>query len=194
MQVPEGQGAVQQGQCGFIIGELFHGVGQALHLPHGAQRAEQGAGDQGFAARAVGRTEVQILVRHGQGRLAEQLAAVADAVGDGAAAQVDEVAAQGQVAVHVDVGAVHGQRGPVLGNLGRRPAAQQALGPGAGGDVGTAAHRGGAEGSLAGGHGERPVDGVVQTPAAAPDVRGHAVQCGQQLICGEAQVQRHADW
>ena len=101
---------------------------------------------------------------------------------------------QGQVAVHVDVGAVHGQRGPVLGNLGRRLAAQQALGAGAGGDVGTAAHRGGAEGRLAGGHGERPVDGVVQAPAAALDVRGHAVQCGQQLICGEAQVQRHADW
>ena len=50
---------------------------------------------------------------------AEQLAAVAGAVGDGAAAQVDEVAAQGQVALHVDVGAVHGQRGPVPGNLGR---------------------------------------------------------------------------
>ena len=112
-------------------------------------------------------------------------------VGDGAAAQVDEVAAQGQVAVHVDVGAVHGQRGPVLGNLGRRLAAQQALGAGAGGDVGTASHRGGAEGRLVGGHGERPVDGVVQAPAAAPDVRGHVVQCGQQLICGEAQVKRH---
>ena len=111
---------------------------------------------------------------------AEQLAAVAGAVGDGAAAQVDEVAAQGQVAVHVDVGAVHGQRGPVPGNLGR-PAAQQALGAGAGGDVGTAAHCGGAEGPLVSGHGERPVDGVVQAPAAALDVRGQAVQCGQQL-------------
>ena len=61
----------------FVVGQVLHGVGQALHLSHGAQRAEQRAGDQGFAARAVGRTEVQILVRHGQGRLAEQLAAVA---------------------------------------------------------------------------------------------------------------------
>ena len=134
---------------------------------------------------------IQILVRYGQGGFAEQLAGEAGAVGDGAAAQVDEVAAEGQVAVHVDVGVVHGQRGPVLGNLGRRPAAQQALGAGAGGDVGTTTHCGGAEGRLVSGHGERPVDGVVQAPAAALDVRGHGVQCGQQLICGEAQVKRH---
>ena len=26
---------------GFVVGQLFHGVGQALHLPHGAQRAQQ---------------------------------------------------------------------------------------------------------------------------------------------------------
>ena len=62
--------------------------------------------------------EGQVIVVHGQGPFAEQLAAVAGAVGDGAAAQVDEVAAQGQVALHVDVGAVHGQRGPVLGTSG----------------------------------------------------------------------------
>ena len=68
---------------------------------------------------------MQILVRHGQGGFVEQLAAMVLTAGDGAAAQVDEVAGQGQVAVHVDVGAVHGQRGPVLGNLGRRLAAQQ---------------------------------------------------------------------
>ena len=28
-----------------IIGQLFYGVGQALHLARGAQRAQQGAGD-----------------------------------------------------------------------------------------------------------------------------------------------------
>ena len=47
------------------------------------------------------------------------------AVGEDAAAQVGEVAAQGQVAVHGDVGAVHGQRGPALGHVRRRASAQQ---------------------------------------------------------------------
>ena len=133
MQVPEGQGAVQQGQDRPVIGQVLHGVGQALHLPHRVQRAEQRAGDQGLAGCSVRGTEVQVGVVHGQGGFVEQLAAMVLTVGDGAAAQVDEVAAEGQVAVHVDVGAVHGQRGPVLGNLGRRLAAQQALGAGAGG-------------------------------------------------------------
>ena len=62
------------------------------------------------------------------------------------------MAAQGQVAVHVDVGAVHRDRGPILGNLRRGDAVQQALGTGAGGDVGMAAHRGGAEDCLVGGN------------------------------------------
>ena len=96
------------------------------------------------------------------------------------------------MAVHVDVGAVDGQAGPVGGNLGRRPAAQQALGAGAGGDVGTTAHRGGAEGRLIGGNGERPVDGGVQALAAGVNIQGHAVQGGQQLVDGLSQVQRHA--
>ena len=129
---------------------MFHGVGQALHLPHGAQRAQQWAGDEGFVGGVIGFVQVEVRVGHGQGGFAEQLAAEVGAVGDGAAAQVDEVAAQGQVSVHVDVGAVHGQRGPVLRNLRGRPAAQQALGAGAGGDVGTAPDGGGAEGGLVG--------------------------------------------
>ena len=104
LQVPEGQGAVQQGQCGFIIGELFHGVGQALHLEHGAQRAQQWAGDEDLVGGVIGSPQVEVRVGHGQGGFAEQLAAEVFPVGDDAAAQVGEVAAQGQVAVHVDVG------------------------------------------------------------------------------------------
>ena len=73
---------------------------------------------------------------------------------------------RGQVAVHVDVGAVHGLRGPVNGNLGWGYAAQQAVGAGAGGDVGTTAHRGGAGGGLVGGDGQRTADGIVQAAAA----------------------------
>ena len=44
LQVSQGQGAVQQvnAECQFIIRQQFHGVGQGLHLPHGAQRAQQG--------------------------------------------------------------------------------------------------------------------------------------------------------
>ena len=118
LQVPEGQGAVQQGEYGPVVGQAFDGIGQAFHLPHGAQRAEQGTRDQGLAAGAVRRAEVQVIVLHGQGGLAEQPAAEVLPIGDGAAAQVDEVAAQGQVAVHVDVGAVHGNGRPVLGNSG----------------------------------------------------------------------------
>ena len=110
LQVPEGQGAVQEGQCRFIIGQLFHGVGQALDLPHGAQRAQQGAGDEDLFRGVIGFVQVEVRVGHGQCGFAEQLAV---RVG----AQVDEVAAQGQVAVHVDVGAVHGQRGVVLAGL-----------------------------------------------------------------------------
>ena len=102
------------------------------------------------------------------------------------------MAAQGQVAVHIDVGAVHGKRDPIQGNLRRRPAAQQPFGAGAGGDVGTAAHRGGAEGGLVGGHVEGSFDGVVQAVGSGCGVIDHAVQRGQQLVCGEAQVQRHA--
>ena len=108
------------------------------HLPHRAQGAEQRAGDQGLTACPVGRTEVQVLVVHGQGGLAEHPAVEILSVGDDAAAQVDEVAAQGQVAVHVDVGTVHCDGGPVGGNVRRGDAVQQALGTGAGGDVGTA--------------------------------------------------------
>ena len=129
LQVPEGQGAVQQGQCGFIIGELFHGVGQALHLEHGAQRAQQWAGDEDLVGGVIGFPQVEVRVGHGQGGLAEQLAAEVFPVGDDAAAQVGEVAAQGRVAVHGDVEAVHGQRGPVLGHVRRRASAQQPSGP-----------------------------------------------------------------
>ncbi len=75
LQVPEGQGAVQQGQHRPIVGQVHHSVGQALHLPHRAQGAEQQAGDQRLAARAVGRTQVQVGILHDQGGLAEQLAA-----------------------------------------------------------------------------------------------------------------------
>ena len=99
----------------------------------------------------IGFVQVEVLVGHGQGGFAEHFAAEVLAVGDDAAAQVDEVAAQGQVAVHVDVGAVHGQRGVVLGHDRRWATAQQALGAGAGGEVGTAAHRGGAPGGRVGG-------------------------------------------
>ena len=99
LQVPEGQGAVQQGQCGFIIGELFHGVGQALDLEHGAQRAQQWAGDEDLVGGVIGFPQVEVRVGHGQGGFAEQLAAEVFPVGDDAAALVDEVAAQGQVAV-----------------------------------------------------------------------------------------------
>ena len=125
------RGAVQQGQCRFVVGQLFHGVGQALHLPHGAQRAQQGAGDEDLVGGVIGFLQVEVRVGHGQCGFAEQLAGWVGAVGDDAAAQVDEVAAQGQVAVHVDVGAVHGQRGPVLGHFRRRASAQQFLGAGA---------------------------------------------------------------
>ena len=88
LQVPEGQGAVQQGQCGFIIGELFHGVGQALHLEHGAQRAQQLAGDEDLVGGVIGSPQVEVRVGHGQGGFAEQLAAEVFPVGDDAAAQV----------------------------------------------------------------------------------------------------------
>ena len=115
----------------------------------------------------VGRTHVEIVIIQSQGGLAEQPAAEVMAVGDDAPAQVDEKAAQGQVAIHVDVGAVHGDGGPVPGHLGRGYAVQQALGAGAGGDVGTTTHRGGAEGGLVDGDGEGPVDGIVQASAAS---------------------------
>ena len=59
------------------------------------------------------------MVIHGQVGLAEHPAAGVLAVDEGAAAQVDEVAAQGEVAVDIDVGAVHGQRAPVAGRLRR---------------------------------------------------------------------------
>ena len=42
LQVPEGQGSVQQSECGLVRGQAFDGVGQSLHLPHGAERAQQG--------------------------------------------------------------------------------------------------------------------------------------------------------
>ena len=71
-------------------------------------------------------------------------------------------------------GSVHGQRGPVCGSLRRRPAAQQAFGAGAGGDVGPTSHRGGAEGGLVGGYGERPVDSGVEAPAARLDILGYS--------------------
>ena len=64
LQVPEGQGAVQQGQCRFIIGELFHGVGQALDLEHGAQRAQQGAGDEDLVGGVIGFPQVEVRVGH----------------------------------------------------------------------------------------------------------------------------------
>ena len=99
-----------------IVGQAFDGIGQAFHLPHGAQGTQQGTRDQGLTAGAVRRAEVQVIVLHGQGGLAEQPAAEVLPIGDDAAAQVDEVAAQGKVEVHVDVGAVHGQRDPVLGS------------------------------------------------------------------------------
>ena len=51
LQVPEGQGAVQQGQHRLIVGQAFDGIGQAFHLPHHAQRAEQRAGDQRLTPR-----------------------------------------------------------------------------------------------------------------------------------------------
>ena len=121
------------------------------------------------------------------------MAAEVSTIGDGAAAQVDEKAAQGQMPVNVDVGAVHGDGGPVLGNLGRGDAAQQALGPGAGGDVRTAAHRRGAEDGLVGGYGKCPVDGIVQASAAANGVVNHAIHDGQQLVSGQSQIQRHDD-
>ena len=191
LQVPEGQGAVQQGQHRPIVGQAFDGVGQSLHLPHRAQRGEQRAGDQRLTGCLVGRAQVEIVILHGQGGFAEQPAAVVLAVVDDAPAQVDEVAAQGQVAVHVDVGAVHGHGGPVFGNLWRGYAAQQALGAGAGGDVGTPAHRGGAEGGLVGGDGEGPVGGVVQASAASDGGVNHAVKGGQQLVSGQPQVQCH---
>ena len=102
------------------------------------------------------------------------------------------MAAQGEVAVHVDVGAVHRQRGPVPGSRRRRTVAEQALGAGAGGDVGATSYRGGVEGGLGGGNGDRPVDGGVQTLAAGTAGQRHAVQGGQQLVDGLSQVQRHA--
>ena len=76
----------------------------------------------------------------------------------------------------------------------RRAAAQQALGTGAGGDVGPAAHRGGAEGGLVGGYVESAVDGFVQAVGAGTCVGHHAVQGGQQLVSGQSQVQRHDGW
>ena len=103
------------------------------------------------------------------------------------------MAAQGQVAVHVDVGAVHGDGDPVIGDLRRRAVAEQALGAGAGGDVGTTADRGGAEDGLVGGYGAGPVDGVVQAAVAGDGGVNHAVQGGQQLVSGQSQVQRHDD-
>ena len=36
---------------------------------------------------------------------------------------------------------------------------------------------GGAEGGLVGGHGHRPVDGIVQPLVTCPDVQDHVVQC-----------------
>ena len=77
------------------------------------------------------------------------------------------------------------------GTSGRRAAAQQALGTGAGGDVGPTTHCGGAEGGLVGWDGERPFDGLVQALGSGCGVIDHAVQRGQQLVSGEAQVQRH---
>ena len=124
---------------------------------------------------SLGFPQVEVVVVHGQNGLAEELAAVVLAVGDDAAAQVDEVAAQGQVAVHVDVGAVHGEGGPVLRNLGRRDAGQHALGTGAGGDVGAAAHRVGALSGRVGRDAEPAFQGVGQLLAAGVGVAGHAV-------------------
>ncbi|MCY4417461.1 MAG: hypothetical protein OXE87_14305, partial [Chloroflexi bacterium] len=162
LQIPEGRGAVQQGQHRPIVGQAFNSVGEAFHLPHRGQRTEQRPRDQGPTARTVGRPEVQVVVLHSRDGLAEQPATEVPAVGDDAAALIDKVTAQGQVAVHVDVGAVHGQRDSMLGELRRRAAAQQAPGTGAGGDVGTTAHRGGAEGGLIRGHFESAFDGIVQ--------------------------------
>ena len=186
LQVPEGRGAVQRGQQRPIVGQAFNSVGEAFHLPHRGRRAEQRTRDQGLTARPVGRSEVQVPVLRSQGGLAEQVAAKVAAVGDGAAAQVDKIAAQGQVAVHVDLGAVHGQRDSMLGELRRRAAAQQGLGTSASGDVGTTAHRGGAEGGVIGGYLESTVDGIVRALAAGMCVRYHAVQGGQHLVSGEA--------
>ena len=128
LQVPEGQGAVQQGQGGSVLGQFGHGVGQPLHLAHGAERTQQRARDENLVGGVVGTAQIEVLVIHGQGWLAEHPAVGVLAVDEGAAAQVDEVAAQGQVAVHVDVGAVHGQRAPVAGRLRRGDAGQHPLG------------------------------------------------------------------
>ena len=160
MQVPEGQGAVEQGQGGSILGQIGHGVGQALHLAHGAQRAQQGSRDENLIGGVVGTAQVEVLVVHGQNGLAEHPAAGVLAVAEGAAAEVDQMAAQGQMAVHVDVGTVHGQGAPVAGRLRRWDAAQQTLGASAGGDVGTTAHRGGARGGFVGGYPEPAFQGV----------------------------------
>ena len=122
----------------------------------------RGPGDEDLFRGVIGFVQVEVRVGHGQCGFAEQLAGWVGAVGDDAAAQVDEVAAQGQVAVHVDVGAVHGQRGPVLGHVRRWATAQQTLGADAGGEVGTAAHRGGAPGGRVGGSAEPALQGVVR--------------------------------
>ena len=161
-----------------------------LQVPEGQSAVQQG--QYRSVVGRVGRTEVQVSVLHSQGGLAEHVAAEVPAVGEDAAAQVDEVAAQGEVAVHVDVGAVHGQRDPVLGDLRWRPAAAAPQGR-CGRKCRATAHRGGAEDGLVGGYGERPVDSGVEALAASLDILGHAVQCGQQLSRGEAQVQRHDD-
>ena len=66
LDIPKGQGAVQQRQDGHAGRGRLDSVGEPLHLPYRAQRAEQLAGDRGFLRGTVVGTEVQIAVAGGQ--------------------------------------------------------------------------------------------------------------------------------
>ena len=200
LQIPKGQRAVQQSQGGQIGRQLGYGISQAFHFPHRAERAQQGAGYGGFSAGiigtglAIGRAQVEVSIAGGEGRLAEQAAVGPASVGDGAAAEVNQIAAQGQMAVNINVRAVHRYRRPVGGGVIRRGyAAQQPLRAGAGKEEGPASGGGSAVGGFGWREGLRPCDDVGETLPAAAGGQGHAAHRRLQLPRRFAKVQRHND-